>query len=59
LRLLGGEEIPSASSSTHSLPTDALDGPKQSRRPNMIRTLVMLIAFSSMDWESELLRDAF
>lgn len=31
----------------------------QSQRIDMIRTLIMLIAFASWDWKAELLRDAF
>ncbi|TIA55837.1 hypothetical protein D6C79_00269 [Aureobasidium pullulans] len=44
------------------MPPTLADGPdltSQQQRIDMIRTLVMLIAFSSWDWKSELLRDAF
>jgi hypothetical protein len=59
LKSLEQEDGSTAFSDIHSLPTDARDVAKQSRRTDMLRTLVMLIAFSSWDWEADLLRDAF
>jgi hypothetical protein len=59
LKLLEGEQAANASFSERSPPTVALEMSKQSQCTDMIRTLVMLIAFSSWDWDSSLLRDAF